>query len=429
MSPSPLVIEPLTGRPDVVISVPGSKSHTNRALICAALARGVSTLEGALFADDTRAMVGALSQLGIDVSADPHRASIRIIGCDGQVPAGPASFDVVQSGTTGRFLACLAALGPGPYVIDGDDQLRARPFGQLVRALRTLGADIDGERLPMTIGGGGLSAGTVQLPGSVSSQFLSGLLMAAPYATPGSDGQEETIIEITDDQVSTPYVALTMATMASFGVKVDHDHHRHFVIGPQRYQARTVDIEPDASAASYFFAAAAITGGRVRIMGLNSETVQGDSRFVDLLEAMGATVRRSDDWIEVEGGRPLRGITIDMAEISDVAQTLAVVAAFATTPTTVTGIGFIKAKETDRVSAVVSELTKLGIRAEQIDDGFIVHPGQPQPATVMTHGDHRMAMSFALFGLVYEGISLDDPDCVAKTFPTYFAVLDQLGSP
>ena len=429
MSASPHLIEPLTRRPDITISVPGSKSHTNRALVCASLAAGPSKLRGALFADDTRAMVDALGQLGIQVTVDPDRASMTVDGCGGRVPAGPTTLDVAQSGTTGRFLACVAALGPGPYLIDGDDQLRARPFGHLVDALTALGAELDSDRLPITVKGGGLTAGTVELPGSVSSQFLSGLLMAAPYAAPDPHGREETVIGIVDELVSTPYVELTMATMATFGVKVDHDRHCRFVVGSQRYQATTVDIEPDASAASYFFAAAAITGGRIRVRGLHPNTVQGDVRFVDLLEAMGATVRRSDEWIEVEGGQPLHGIEVDMAEISDVAQTLAVVAPFATTPTTVTGIGFIKGKETDRVSAVVNELTRLGIRAETIDDGFVVHPGQPKPATIKTYGDHRMAMSFALLGLVHRGISLDEPGCVAKTFPTFFAMLDQLRSP
>jgi 3-phosphoshikimate 1-carboxyvinyltransferase len=451
MSRATVTVEPLASPPDVTVDVPGSKSHTNRALVCAALAQGSSRLEGALFADDTVAMMNALEHLGIGLVADPAGAEVTVTGCDGRVPPGPVTIDAAQSGTTGRFLLCLAALGPGPYVLDGDEQLRARPLGHLVEALRTLGVALDGDRLPVTVGpapastsagpapahddardaaastGGQLTAGRVRLPGSVSSQFLSGLLLSAPYARPGPDGSGELVIEVVDELVSVPYVELTLATMASFGAKVDHEDYRRFVVHRGGYRARSLRIEPDASAASYFFAAAAITGGRVRVSGLGRHSVQGDVGFVKLLEQMGATARWGDEWIEIEGGSPLVGLDVDLADMSDLAQTLAVVATFATTPTRVRGIGFIRHKETDRISAVVDELTRLGIGATRHDDGFSVVPGRPQPGTtVETYRDHRMAMSFALFGLCHPGIAIADPDCVAKTFPRYFAVLDQL---
>ncbi|MEM7340319.1 MAG: 3-phosphoshikimate 1-carboxyvinyltransferase [Actinomycetota bacterium] len=419
---SALAIEPLIARPDVTVAVPGSKSHTNRALACAALADGRSQLDGALFAEDTWAMINALGNLGLDVDANPDRVEIVVDGCGGALPAGPRRLDVAQSGTTGRFLLATLALGEGPYVLDGDEQLRARPFGPLVHALRTLGASIDGDRLPLTVNGGA-GGGRVELGGSVSSQFLSGLLMAAPCAaTAGAD----VVIELTDELVSVPYVALTLATMATFGVDVDHSaDHQRFRVPAQRYRATDAAIEPDASAASYFFAAAAITGGRVRIPGLSAATVQGDLRFVDILAEMGAEVTYEPDAVTVVG-RELRGVTVDMRDCSDVAQTLAMVATFASEPTTITGIGFIRHKETDRVSAVVDELTKLGITAVSDADGFTVHPGVPTPGAVATYRDHRMAMSFALLGLVHPGIVIEDPDCVAKTFPDYFSVLDRL---
>jgi 3-phosphoshikimate 1-carboxyvinyltransferase len=427
MSSTPTVtIEPLTIRPDARIMVPGSKSHTNRALICAAMAAGRSRLSGALFADDTRAMVRSLRSLGIALDTDADLAVMEVEGCRGTLPPGPARLDVGQSGTTSRFLLALLGLGRGPYRLDGHEQLRGRPVGPLLTALRGLGVVVEGEALPLVVGGGILRSGLVQLSGSVSSQFLSGLLLAAPYARSDPAHPGGLTVEIVDTLVSVPYVELTMATMAQFGVVVGHEEHRRFMVEPQAYQARDLAIEPDASAASYFLAAAAITGGRVRVVGLGRDALQGDIRFVEILARMGATVTQGDDWTEVAGTGHLHGVEVDMSDISDTAQTLAVVATFASTPTTVRGIGFIKHKETDRVGAVVTELSRLGIRAEGHDDGFTIYPGQPRAGLVATYDDHRMAMSFALLGLVHSGISLENPGCVAKTFPDFFTVLGQL---
>ncbi|MEZ5408980.1 MAG: 3-phosphoshikimate 1-carboxyvinyltransferase [Acidimicrobiales bacterium] len=461
MSSASVTIEPLAARPDATVVVPGSKSHTNRALVCAALADGRSRLDGALFADDTRAMAGALAALGIGVTADAEAETITVDGCGGRLPPGPATLDVAQSGTASRFVLALLGVGPGPYRLDGHPQLRGRPVGPLADALRQLGVGIAGDSLPLEVAGGRLRTGTVALSGSVSSQFLSGLLLAAPYATaargaapdpaaqgaapdpaaqgaapdPAAQGAARDAvpgsvrIEITDTLVSTPYVELTLSTMADFGVSVDRDGYRWFSVSPQRYRARTLAIEPDASAASYFFAAAAVTGGRVRVPGLGRHTVQGDLRFVDLLARMGARVTVADDYTEVEGTGELHGIDVDMADISDTAQTLAVAATFASGPTRVRGIGFIQHKETDRVRAVVTELQRLGIGARRLDDGFVVEPGVPRPGRVATYDDHRMAMSFALLGLVHPGIEVENPGCVAKTFPRFFTVLDGLRRP
>ncbi len=418
---APRQVRPLLRPPDVSVRVPGSKSHTNRALICAALARGTSRLDGALFADDTEAMVQALRQLGLEVTVDPDQATISVHGTSGVLPSGPLRLDVRQSGTTGRFILPMLALGAGSYVLDGHEQLRARPFEDLVAALSQLGVHTSGSTLPITVQGGSFRGGTVQVPGSVSSQFLSGLLLSAPCA----EGQ--VVIEVVGDLVSQPYVELTLATMRSFGAQIDQEGLRRFVVHPTGYQAADVVIEPDASAASYFFGAAAITGGRVSVPGLGRRTVQGDLAFVDVLEAMGAQVDRGDDSTEVRGVGSLHGIEVDMADISDTAQTLAVVATFAESATRITGIGFIRRKETDRIGAVVRELSKLGIRADETPDGMTIHPGVPHPGVVATHDDHRMAMSFALLGLVHPGIEIADPGCVAKTFPRYFDALDQLG--
>lgn len=420
MTVEQLAIEPLTAVPQATVRVPGSKSHTNRALICAALARGTSTLDGVLLADDTEAMLGILDQLGVGVALDraAHRATVS--GGHGRLLATAARLDARQSGATGRFVLPMLAHGTGTYLLDGHDQLRARPFDDLVDGLAQLGVTVHGRRLPLRLEAPeSLAGGAVRLRGSVSSQFLSGLLLSAPCAAGAID------IELVDQPVSTPYLDLTLATMRFFGAVADHHDHRRFRIEATGYDAARIAIEPDASAASYFFAAAAITGGSVRVDGLGADTIQGDLRFVDVLERMGAIVERGIDHTTVHGGA-LRGIDVDMADISDTAQTLAVVAPFADGPTRVSGIGFIRRKETDRIAAVVAELRARGIGAHETDDGFVVEPATPQPGVVATYDDHRMAMSFALLGLVQPGIVIADPGCVSKTFPDYFSVLDQL---
>ena len=409
--------------------MPGSKSHTNRALVCAALAAGRSTLNGALFADDTEAMLAALTTLGLDVEASPDAAVVTVVGGVDRLRSGSVTVDARQSGTTGRFLLAALANGPGRYTIDGHPQLRARPFTPLAAALRQLGASVDGDALPIVVDGRDARPGPVAMSGSVSSQFLSALLLAAPAlggrSSTGAPSPAPTVVTLDDELVSKPYVELTIDTMRTFGVAVEAEGWRVFTVPRQPYRPVEVDIEPDASAASYFLAAAAITGGRVRIDGLGRQSVQGDVAFADALAAMGARVEVGERAIEVIGG-PLVGIDIDMADISDTAQTLAVVATFATSPTRVRGVDFIEKKEIPRVSAVIDELVALGIRAERSPGGFTVYPGRPRPGRVTTRDDHRMAMSFALLGLVHPGIEIDDPGCVAKTFPGYFDALGEL---
>jgi len=424
--PESILVEPLSGPPDVEVELPGSKSHTNRALMCAGLAKGQSVLDGVLFANDTKAMLGALTQLGAQVDADSGGCQVSVVGCDGELRTGPLVVNCAQSGTTSRFVTAMVALGHGNYVVDGEPPLRARPMAPLVRALESLGAGFDGENVPLGVSASGLTAGVTEISGSVSSQFLSGILMAAPYATADGDGPSVVEIRLTDDLISKPYVDLTLATMATFGVEVVNHGYERFEVGQARYQGSSVVIEPDASAASYFFAAAAITGGRVRVAGLGANSLQGDMAFVSALAQMGAEVRQGDNWTEVRGTGSLNGIEIDMADISDTAQTLAIVATFATTPTTVTGIGFIRYKETDRLQAVVTELNRRGMDARVDDDGFTIWPGTPSPGEIESYDDHRMAMSFALLGLVHPGIVIMDPGCTAKTFPTYFDVLERL---
>jgi len=429
----PMAIEPLSEPPDATVDLPGSKSITNRALVCAALAEGTSTLRGVLLSDDTEAMLGCLHELGIravverDGSGQP---TVQVWGGDGPSTVEGAVLDARLSGTTSRFVAPLSVLGPANVVLDGAPSLRARPMGDLWDALDALDVEIEdlGEpgHLPVQMhsGRGGLRGGRVAVRGDASSQFLSGLLLAAPAMRKGLE------VELTSELVSVPYVQMTLAVMESFGARVTAGPDMAGIrVEPGGYEARDLSIEPDASAASYFFALAAATGARVRVEGLGSASLQGDVAFVDILEQMGAEVRRDADSVEVRGTGCLTGITVDMAHISDTAQTLAAIAPLADGPTSVTGIGFIRGKETDRIAAVVTELRRLGIEATEDPDGFTVHPGAVSPAVVQTYDDHRMAMSFAVLGLAVPGVSIADPGCVAKTFPGFWRVVDGLRRP
>jgi 3-phosphoshikimate 1-carboxyvinyltransferase len=422
-------ITPIDGPLDARVPIPGSKSLTNRALVCAALAEGTSVLDGVLLADDTEAMLDGLTRLGIAVDIDRAGERVTVTGCAGVLPqaAAGARLDARLSGTTARFLLPVLALGPGPVRLDGAPPLRARPMADGIAAARLLDADVVEEdqpgHLPVIVhGGAGASAAEVPVRGDASSQFLSGLLLAAPAR---SDGLR--VSTSGDKLVSRPYVEMTVAVMRAFGATATEQaaggDGGGWVVQPGGYQATNYRIEPDASAASYFFGAAAICGGRVTIDGLGKDSVQGDVHFVDVLEQMGCRVERgaSGTTVESEGG--LRGVDVDMGDMSDTAQTLAAVAVFADSPTRVRGVGFIRAKETDRVGNVVRELRRCGIRADEEADGFVVHPGNPQPAQIETYDDHRMAMSFALLGLRAPGIEILDPDCVAKTFPGFWNTL------
>lgn len=414
-----MLIEPLNDPVDADVVVPGSKSITNRALVAAALADGVTELAGVLDADDTQAMLGVIGALGAGI-AQRDTTTYSITGTGGALAPGPLEIDVRMSGTTARFATPLAARGSGVYIIDGAPEMRARPMGETVRALRELGVTIAPESLPLNLRGG-FDGGTLTLSADVSSQFASGMLLASPGTSKGLT------LDLEGEVVSRPYLDMTCAVMRAFGAEVTQPSANRFEVTPGHgYTAADYMIEPDASAASYFFAAAAVSGGRVRIAGLGSDALQGDVHFVQVLAQMGADVTIESDAIEVQGTGTLQGIDVDMSQISDTAQTLAAIAPFAEGPVRVTGIDFIRRKETDRVAAVVTELQRMGIDAVEEEDGFLIQPGTPQPATIETYHDHRMAMSFAITGLMAPGIEIADPDCVNKTFPTYWNVLDSL---
>jgi 3-phosphoshikimate 1-carboxyvinyltransferase len=409
------------------IRPPGSKSITNRALVCAALADGRSTLHGALDSEDTQVMVDSLQRLGITVRADRQRGTMAVDGCAGRIPSREAELFLANSGTSIRFLTALVTLGHGRYRLDGVARMQQRPIADLLGALNQLGAVVrsaynDGCP-PVIAEADGLPGGVATVRGDISSQFLSGLLLAAPCAQQGV----ELIVEA--ELVSQPYVRLTLAVMRAFGVEVDdRDPGRFRVPASGHYRATDYAIEPDASAASYFWAAAAITGGRVTVQGLSSKALQGDVGFCDCLARMGCQVQDADGALTVSGGS-LQGIDVNMNAISDTVQTLAAVALYADGPTTITGVGHIRHKETDRIGDLACELRKLGAEVDELADGLCITPRPLHGTVIETYNDHRMAMSLALVGLRTPGVTISNPACTAKTYPEFFADLARLCAP
>lgn len=422
--PEAIEIQPVTAPVDGGITLPGSKSYTNRALLIAAMAAGTSTIREALFSDDTHYMAASLRDLGIGIQADESGCSFTVEGTGGKISVTRAELFTGNSGTTARFLTAFLSLGQGEFIVDGNERMRERPIDPLIDALRQLNVDAESVRgtgcPPVRIRANGLQGGRVQLPGDRSSQYFSALLMIGPVSEQGI------VIDVEGDLVSKPYIDLTADTMRAFGATMTNESYRRFIVpGGQRYRAGEYQVEPDASAASYFFALAAVTGGRVRVRNLGATSAQGDTRFVDVLEQMGCDVTRGEAFIEVRGPTCLRGVDVDMNGISDTVQTLAAIAPLATGPVAIRNVGHIRHKETDRIAALVTELRRLGVDVDVRQDGLVVRPSVVQPGRVHTYDDHRMAMSFAILGCAVPGIVIEDPACVAKTFPDFF---DRLGS-
>ncbi len=436
---------------DAVVSPPGSKSLTNRALLIAALASGTTTLDGALDSEDTQMMLGALRTLRLVVQHDPARRRMTVEGRGGGFPVEDADLYVGNSGTTARFLTAALALAPGKksYRIHGKPRMHERPIRDLIGALKMLGANLRSENRngcpPLLIGESLYGQVDWNTPGSegrpivatvagdVSSQFLSALMMAAPLISKDND----IVLKINGTLVSRPYVEMTAKIMESFGVETwffapegDTGGTITIPLGSV-YQPRLYTIEPDASAASYFFAAAAVCGGRITVAGLTENSLQGDVRFVECLRQMGCSVVYTNDGITVrrDTAIPLQGVTVDMNAISDTVQTLAVVALFAEGPTRITNVAHIRHKETDRIHAAAVELRKIGAIVEEFDDGLLVHPPTAgNHAEIETYDDHRMAMSFAIAGLREPGITIKDPQCVEKTYPEFFNDLAKINT-
>jgi len=407
-------------RIDAVVTIPGSKSITQRALITAALADGVSTLHGPLVSEDTDYSSAALEQMGIGIDKDGRKW--RVSGTGGRISAPGDDIYLGNNGTATRFLTSVACLGTGEFIIDGDERMRQRPIGPLMTALQGWGVDIESIDAtgcpPLSILASGLRGGGTVLPEGKSSQYLSSLLLVAPYA------RQQAELQVVGEILSKPYVTMTLQVMAAFGVEVSAaaDLSR-FSIPGGCYLPCDYHIEGDASNASYFWAAAAITGGSVTVDNVPVPSLQGDAMLVPLLARMGCCVEQRGRGIRVMGPRSLDPITVDMGDMPDVVPTLAVVAAFAEGASEISNIAHLRIKECDRLSATTAELRKLGVEVEEFDDRMVVHgrggTGM-RGAEIETYEDHRMAMSMAVAGLRIEGVRILDERCVAKSFPDFW---------
>jgi len=413
-----------SGTLDAVVSVPGSKSIANRALICAALARGASSISGVPGGDDTQAMLQSLQVLGATVVLEGSKA--RIEASIDLSRSDAVSVDANLAGTTARFLTAIAALRRGPLTVTGNKSLRSRPMKDLHLALDQLGAKLSWQDekycLPVTVQRGESYARSIQVAADTSSQFVTALMLVAPMLESGLR------IELVGDVISLPYITMSASVMRAFGAKVNMVDERNIMIDGGGYVGCNFVVEPDASSASYPFAAAAVVGGRVRVNGMWSNMTQGDGRFVDVLRQMGCGVQEDQDGISLvrDAGAPLLGIDIDMSEISDLVPTLAVVALFATTPTRIRGVGFIRKKESDRIGDLASEMRKLGANVVEHDDGLEITPQTLHPGRCDTHHDHRLAMAFGVAGLKQPGVMIDQPQVVSKSWPRFWEMLEAL---
>ena len=434
MDEQTVIVPAATHEFDLVVRAPGSKSITNRALICAALADGRSALTGVAPGDDTEAMVRALEALGVDIDAsagvgpagDAGLWGLRVLGSGGRLGAVTDTIDCGLAGTTSRFIAAVAAIGSSPVTIDGAERLRQRPMRALFTALRDLGATINhaggADRLPASISGP-LRGGSVRLAGDVSSQFISALMMIGPYL----DGGLEIVVET--ELVSRPYVEMTAAIMERFAASASVIGDR-VVIVPGRYRGCEIDIEADASSASYPAALVALRGGRVTLDGVGSTSLQGDRCFADVLEAMGCSVTWADRSVTIERrpGVPLRAVDIDLREASDLVPSVAVVAAGATGTTRIRGVGFIRHKESDRIGDLAGELRRIGVDAVEHADGLDItgHALLESRHPVQTHHDHRFAMAFAVLASATQTpLAIADPAVVSKSWPEFWHQLER----
>ena len=411
-------ITPLTTI-NATISVPGSKSLTQRALIAAALAKGTSRLVGPLESDDTKYSSQALAQMGVVIDKGKDW---QVHGNSGVIHPSDDSIYLGNNGTATRFLTSVAALGTSAFVIDGDERMYQRPIDPLMAALEGWGVDISSTKgtgcPPLAINAKGVDGGMTVLPEGKSSQYLSSLLLIAPYA------RKKAILKVEGEVLSKPYVAMTLAVMADFGIYVEASaDYSHFAIPQGCYKGRSYEIEGDASNSSYFWAAAAVTGGQVTVENVPVPSLQGDAMLVPLLGRMGCEVTKSGKGITLQGSDRLEGITVDMGGMPDVVPTLAVVAAFAHGPTEINNIAHLRIKECDRLAAVTKELTKLGVKVEEFEDRMIIHGDgghNLKGAEIETYDDHRMAMCMAVAGLRVPGVKITGEGCVAKSFPDFW---------
>jgi 3-phosphoshikimate 1-carboxyvinyltransferase len=414
-----IAITPPSGPLDAMVSVPGSKSITNRALILAAMADGRSVIEGVLLSDDTHQMAAALQRLGFAVAIDERNYRITVDGLGGTIPAANAELNIGGAGTAMRFLAAFLTLGRGKFRIDGNQRMRERPIGALIDTLNALGVDAASERAngrpPIVVDRSArmFVGGEAAIDASLSSQFVSALLMPAPLWPKG--------LKLTvEGDTARPFIEMTLRVMERWGVGSSMDADTITVPGGQRYRSRNFTVEPDASSASYFAAAAALAGGRVTLAGFARESVQGDLGVLDILQQMGAKVAWNADSVTITGSGHLAGVDVAMNSMPDMVPTIAAIAPFASSPTRIRKVGFIRHHESDRIEAIATELRRIGARVEEFDDGLGIAPSTLGPALIETYDDHRIAMAFAIAGLKIAGVRINNPGCVAKTYPQFF---------
>ena len=415
---------------DCTVEVPGSKSITNRALLMAALAKGKSVLNGVLFSNDSRYFLTSLISLGYIIEVNEVENYVAINGHGADIPKKNATIDVGSAGTAARFLTAMLALSDGEYVINASEQMKKRPMLPLFEALTAMGAEFTfiekNGHLPVKVKGaafnGAVPASEVDIDISESTQFLSALLMVAPMLENGLK------INITSKKTEGSYIKITTKMMHQFGCDTLHEGSVYEIPAGQIYMAETYLIEPDVSAACYFYAAAALTGGHVLVKNVHSTSMQGDMKFLDVLKQMGCVIREEREGIYVTGPEngQYSGVDVDMNDFSDQTMTLAAIAPFANTPTYIKNIGHIRLQESDRIHAIVTELTRLGIEVKEEESAILIYPGTVKPGIVSTYDDHRMAMAFALLGIRAEGIVIDNCECCRKTFEDYFKVLDRV---
>ncbi len=439
-------MKPFTCRPDIHVRVPGSKSITNRALLMAALAEGTSVLRGVLFSEDSRVFIKALQALGYEVSVDEKRAEAVVHGGGRKIPKDHVSVYVGSAGTAARFLTAMLALSGGCYEVDSSTQMKTRPMRPLLEALEQLGALFEYKDVPYSfpfrilgrnqsgnsIHGDACGTGVtrkVYLNIDASSQFLSALLLTGVMC------EEGFTVELTGKRDARSYVKISMNMMKEFGCRMEQSAENEYRILPgQSYQGRDYQIEPDVSAACYFYAMAAVNGGTALVDHVHPSTAQGDIRFLHTLEEMGCRLEDTEEGIRLLGPEPgeLRGIDVQMSDFSDQAMTMAAAAVFAASPVRIRGVGHIRRQESDRIRGIVTELQRLGIHCQEEEDGLLIHPGRigssdREPVRIKTYEDHRMAMAFSIIGTRQEGIVIEDPLCCRKTFEDYFRVLTNLG--
>lgn len=409
---------------DATVEVPGSKSYTQRALIIAALAEGRSTISRVLLSEDTRYLMEALRVLGIEILTSGNDVVIQ--GTGGKIRNPGQAIYLGNNGTALRFLTTMVSLGKGEFLLEGSSRLRERPLKPLLDALKTLGVpshsrDNKGYP-PVRIDAQGLRGGSVAFTDVESSQYISSLLIGAPYAA------EDIEITLQGSTVSEPYIEMTLHIMERFGAEIERGEKNRFKVKSGRnYAGQEYIVEGDASSASYFFLAAALCRGRVRVMNINPESLQGDIKFLNIMEGVGCSIVRGDSWVDVIGG-PLHGgdVVFDMGNMPDMVPTLAVLAAFRQGRTSITNVSHLRLKESDRIAALVNELHRIGVNAKERDDGLVIEGGKPHGAEIETYNDHRIAMSFAIAGLAVPKMKIQDKLCVGKSFPGFWDELKKL---